>query len=279
MHSDLFSLGPITIHSYGLCMAIAFLTTYALGCYLYRREKRDTEILNKLLFMMMFGGVIGARLLYVIQNWSTQFANDPLNIFKLWQGGLVFYGGFFGAVLMLIIYAKWFERVAIRDVSDFVVTLLPIGHAIGRIGCFFHGCCFGGQCQSPIGVSFPHGSPAWIQQVNQGLLHPQASQALPVYPTQLIESVGNAVIFLILISLFRKTRPYLGLQTGLYAILYSILRFSGEMFRDDPRGDTILGLSFSQATSCGLIIVGIIFVLSALISGQSAKPVAADHSL
>lgn len=257
MHSTLFSLGPLTIHSYGLCMALAFVITFLLGTWIYKREGRNTDNLSVILCCIIIGGVFGARLLYVIQNWDVEFATTPLAVFEIWKGGLVFYGGFIGATLALIGGAIWVEKESPLVLGDFICTLLPLGHAIGRIGCFFHGCCFGALTQSSCGVSFPKGSPAFVQHVNQGLIDFTALQSLPVYATQLLEALGNLIIFSILMWCFNKNRPYKGVQTGCYLVLYACLRFIGELFRDDPRGEQILGLSISQFISCLLLVVGI----------------------
>ena len=262
MHSDLFSLFGFDLQMYGLMMAIGFVLCYCLARRLARLTGRDPGEVDTLIMVAAIGGVIGARAVYVWQNWGREFAGDPLAAFALWRGGLVFYGGFVVATLGIVVYGL-LRREPLRRLLDFCVVFVPLGHAFGRVGCFFHGCCFGGVGGGAIGVRFPQGAPAWQRQVAEGLIGPYAPQALPVWPTQLIEAAGCAVLFVALWWLYRTRRRFVGLCCGVYAVAYAALRFLGECLRDDPRGAIHLGLSFSQWVSVGLLAIGIAFLTMA----------------
>lgn len=260
MHSELFSIFGFTIQMYGLMMALGFVICYALLHRLARLTGRNPAEVDTIVMTSAVCGVIGARIVYVIQNWSSEFASDPLAVFTVWKGGLVFYGGLILAIAGLGVYA-WKKGEKILSLFDFCAVLLPLGHAFGRVGCFFHGCCFGGTCDPAFGVRFPRLSPAWVHQVRGELISPYSTQALPVWPTQLFEAAGCFLLALGLWFCYRKMRHFAGLTCGVYAIAYALLRFVIECFRDDPRGATLFGLSFSQMISIGLIGLGTTFIL------------------
>ena len=261
MHSELFSLFGITVQSYGLSMAMGFILCYLSARRMASATGRIPEQVDAIVMIAALCGVVGARIIYVIQNWTAEFADAPMNMFMVWKGGLVFYGGFLLVLAGLAAYARM-HREPIRGLLDFCSVFLPLGQAFGRLGCFMHGCCFGGFCTvEGLGVRFPKGSPAWLHQVAAGDLPNTAAISLPVWPTQLIESVGCLILFGILWKLYRAKRTCLGLTAGIYGIGYAVLRFVGECFRDDPRGAQILGLSFSQCISVGVLLAGAVLIL------------------
>lgn len=264
MHSELFTLFGFHLQMYGLMLALGFVSCYFLARRLARLTGRDPGEVDTLIMVAAIGGVVGARAVYVAQNWGDLFANDPLAAFMLWRGGLVFYGGFAVAALGIVAYGL-LRREPLRRLLDFCVVFVPLGHAFGRLGCFFHGCCFGGVGGGALGVCFPHGSPAWQHQVSKGLIGPYAPQALPVWPTQLIEAAGCALLFVALWWLYRTRRRVAGLCCGVYAVAYAALRFVGECLRDDPRGDFHFGLSFSQCVSVALLLAGLGFLVMAFL--------------
>lgn len=263
MHSELFTLFGFHLQMYGLCLALGFVLCYCLARRLARLTGRDPGEVDTLIMVAAVCGVIGARAVYVAQNWGEQFAGDPLAAFRIWQGGLVFYGGFIAATLGIVAYGLIRRAEPLRSLLDFCAVFVPLGHAFGRVGCFFHGCCFGGVGGGALGVRFPHGSPAWRHQVEAGLIGPYAPQSLPVWPTQLIEAAGCALLFVALWWLYRRQRRWAGLCCGAYAVAYAALRFAGECLRDDPRGDFHFGLSFSQCVSVGLLLMGLGFLVMA----------------
>lgn len=263
MHSELGTLFGFHLQMYGLMLALGFVLSYVLARLLARRTGRNPDEVDTLIMVAAVCGVIGARTVFVAQNWE-KFAGAPLEAFALWQGGLVFYGGFILAVLGLVAYALA-KREPVRRLLDFCVVFVPLGQAFGRVGCFFHGCCFGGVGGGAIGVRFPMESPAWQHQVAEGLISRYAAQSLPVWPTQLIEAAGCLVLFGALWWLYRARREWVGMCCGVYAVAYAALRFVGECLRDDPRGAFHFGLSFSQCVSVGLLVVGLGFLVTSFL--------------
>ena len=247
MYPTLFRLGPLTLHSYGLMMALGFLSALWIWGRLSRHTGYSADLLSTLLFWMLISGLLGARLLHVLQYWE-DFAANPVSILRIDQGGLVFFGGAIGAGLALVCFARR-HRKPLLEVMDLVSTALPLGHAWGRLGCFLNGCCHGRVCEATIGaVRFPGGSLPWQR-------YPDGARSLPLIPTQLIEVFGNLAIFLVLYRLFPR-RPFRGAIAGLYLLLYPLLRFLVEPLRGDLRPG-LGSLSNGQWISLGLMVLGI----------------------
>lgn len=257
MHSILFQLGPLTIHTYGLCMALGFLLGWQAAVWLCKRTGQDADRLTSLLTYLMLSAVFGARTAYVLEHWSAEFADNPIAVLYVHQGGLVFYGGFIAAALVLLLYTRVY-RQHLFAVTDLVLAVVPLGHAFGRIGCFMHGCCYGKLTDSCLGVTFPKGSPAWHEQVYAipPLLAQNALRSLPVIPTQLIEAAANAALFAVLFFLYPKCHQRRGFISGCYLVSYASLRFVIEYLRGDPRmafGPFSIGQTISLAlTALGL---------------------------
>ena len=271
MHSLLFNIGPFPIHSYGLCMALGFLFGWQVAVWLCNRTGQCADQLTSLLTWLMLASVLGARTAYVLEHWTAEFADAPLSILRLDQGGLMFYGGLIAAALVLVLYAQVTKRHLFL-ITDLVLTVVPLGHAFGRIGCFMHGCCYGRVTHSCIGVAFPKGSPAWWEQssATPPLIAQTALQSLPVIPTQLIESAANFTLFFILLALYPKRYRQLGFITGCYLICYATLRFLIEYLRGDPRL-AIGPFSISQTISLVTFLGGILCLAYAYSKHASYK--------
>ena len=191
----------------------------------------------------------------MIEHWQTQFARAPLDIFKVWQGGLMFYGGF---ILALIVFFVWcrVKKESPLAMSDLICVVLPLGHACGRIGCFFYGCCYGRLSESALAVSFPRGSPAWGEQLEHGLIDSTALRSLPVLPTQLFEAAALLVLFALVLAIYLRTRRY---TAGIYLVGYAFIRFGLEYLRGDPRA-AVGPFSISQTISIGVFLAGVVFL-------------------
>ena len=244
MHPIFFTLGPVTIYSYGIMMVIAFLaTTYltqraALALPAPGRAMSQEQIMD-FSCVALLGGLLGARAFYVALNWQA-FAQAPADIVAIWHGGLVWYGGFAGGIAVGWLYTRA-KRLAFLRVLDLFIPFLALGHAIGRIGCFLNGCCYGKPTEAWCGVVFP-------------------GQAGPVLPTQLFEAAGLFLLFLGLKSLQRPSvlsRP--GRVLGAYLISYGVLRFLLEPLRGD-QPIWWAGLTLQQLISIGMIIIGFRFL-------------------
>ena len=168
----------------------------------------------------------------------------------------MFYGGL---ILATIVFGCWcaFKRENPLAVGDLLCVVIPIGHAFGRIGCFFYGCCYGKLSTSAFAVSFPRGSPAWHEQLNLGQISSAAQQSLPVLPTQLFEAAANAALFAVLFMFYRRFR---GGTVALYLVGYAVIRFSMEYLRGDPRA-AVGPFSISQTISLALLGIGAVLAL------------------
>jgi phosphatidylglycerol---prolipoprotein diacylglyceryl transferase len=253
------------LHTYGLMIAIGFLIGMQLAVREARRvdvsEKRDfDQFVMDLTFWILIVSMIGSRLLFIIVEWKGEYSRDPLKIFRIWEGGLVFYGGFVSSVLFSIWYSRRKGR-SFFQVADTLIPSVALGHFFGRLGCFAAGCCWGGQVdpEFPLGVRFPPGSLAYGSMQKAGLIGLDAPHTFAVHPVQVYESTGELILFFVL--LFVRTRKrFHGHVLLTYLFLYPLLRTSLELIRGDrARGvDIIFGLSTSQIISIGIAISAVI---------------------
>lgn len=229
---------------YGLCMAVAMLLAVGLS---YIRTKKRGEDCDKLITIALFAvvfGLLGSKLLYffVTYSWSELVELVRANGFKaLMEGGLVFYGGLIGGVIGAFIGAAA-VKAPLSRYSDAVVPTLPLAHAIGRMGCFCSGCCYGRETDSWIGMCFPNSITGLAPDV-------------AVIPTQLIESCANLIVFIFLMIFTIKRRK--GFTTlFVYMTCYGVIRFLIEFLRGDEIRGFFGALSTSQWISLALIICG-----------------------
>lgn len=272
MHPDLISIGPITLHTYGVMMALGFLAGLGTWIWLGRREGYSAQFCTDLMFWVMVSGIIGARAAYVLENWQS-YAEAPMTILRVDQGGLVFYGGFVAAGAAIVMFARS-HRSSLIGLFDFVVTAVPLSHALGRIGCFLNGCCFGALASPSCGgVQFPKSSIPWFSQIHAGLISADASASLPVHPVQLYEAGFNLMVYGLLVWLFRRRlRP--GMVTAVYLMLYAMGRFMLERWRGDRGERLAVGmLSIGQFVS----ILVFAFGLSMLVVLLTRRPKKANH--
>ncbi len=241
MYPVLLRLGDVSLYTYGLFVAMGFLAGIWVAKQEARRLGENPERITDLCFFLLIFSILGARLFYVLTAPKT-FLGNPLEIFRIWNGGLVFYGGFLGALATIAVYFRR-HRMPLWRTLDILAPGVAVGHALGRVGCFFAGCCYGLACELPWAVTFTH--PESL-----------APTHMPLHPTQLYSAGANLLIFLFLWSIRRKKRFH-GQIFWLYVGIYGIARFIIEFFRGDFRGDPLFGvLSISQA-------IGVVFVLLA----------------
>lgn len=224
MHPILFELGPFAIRSYGVCVALAFV----IGFYLLETEaKRSAFYPGKILDMglwVLVAGILGARLLHVLVNLNYYCAN-PLEMLLFWRGGLAIYGGLISGILAGIVFVRK-NAMPFFLTGDFFAPYLALGQAIGRIGCFLNGCCFG-----KVG------------------LH---------YPAQLCAVFLLLIIFIIL-KLMRNLKAAPGFIFGFYLILYSGQRFFVDFLRDDLMRYAF-NFTISQFISVFIFLGGILII-------------------
>lgn len=252
MHPILIEPFGFQITTYGLMAAVAFVTFWFCAVSRGRALGYDTDFLQNLMTLIVISAMVGARLLHIAINFS-YYRSDPWQIFA--REGYVFLGGFVFAVSLSVWYIRRHQQSTL-GVADLFAPYLPLAHAIGRIGCFLYGCCWGARCPANMGVRFPQESPAWIDHINQGLIGLDATHSLPVHATQLYSVAANLSICFLLLFL-RGRQTFKGQLAMTYLILYSIARTVIEQFRDDPRG-AAAGLSTSQWLGLALFISGCI---------------------
>jgi phosphatidylglycerol:prolipoprotein diacylglycerol transferase len=238
----LFQLGRLTVYAYGSILALGFIVGGVLVLLKVRKEGISLDRMVELFCLTIFSALLGARGLDVLVDLPS-YREDPLKVFRLWEGGLTFYGGFLLAVGAGIIYMRWY-RLPVWKMADLFTPSVALGLFFARIGCFMAGCCYGKATILPWGVTF---------------IHPQslARLGVPLHPTQLYEAAGCLSLFLFL-TWTEKKKSYEGEIFWLFLLLYSLLRFLIEFFRDDPRGflfETFL--STSQAIGALLAILSV----------------------
>jgi len=235
MHEIAFSLGALKIHWYGIFVALGFVLAMLVLLKERKRAGITADNVFDLALIAIFGGVLGARLFYVVQ-FHSQFVNHPLDIIRIDKGGLVFYGGFIVAFATVWIYCR-LKKLSLLRVMDIYAPAVALGHAAGRIGCFMQGCCYGKPVHSHYpSVVFPAGSePARRYPANPADLYAQvqkATDSMPLVPVQLYESVCNLGIAIFLLWMLRHVkRP--GGVTAIYLASYAIMRFLMELMRGD----------------------------------------------
>ena len=211
MHPILFSFGSVHLYAYGAFVALGVFS----GILLLRKNAPriflSPDTVTDLAITTVISGFAGARLLYVIQFWD-YFRASPLDIFKLWEGGILFYGGGLGSLLGSFIYAK-LKRLDFLTVLDLLVPAIALAQGFGRIGCFFNGCCFGKPSDLPWAVSFPLLDHA-------------------VHPVQLYEAFFCFALAFFLFLLWNKK-----LKTGVIATAYFIIYPAGRFVLEFFRGD------------------------------------------
>jgi len=239
MKPVLFSFGAIHLYSYGLCIAAGVLLSVFL---MNRRALREgfprSEEVFDMAFVVLVWGFLGARFFYVIQNLSYYMA-EPLKIFAVWEGGLIFYGGAIAAFLGFWLMARK-KKWPFWKTLDFLVPYVALTHAFGRIGCFLNGCCYGKVCDLPWAVRFP-----------------QLSYA--VHPTQLYEALYDLVLFAFLIKREKRVR-FEGEISLLYFLLYGMGRYLIEFLREP--GWMWMGLTSNQWLSVAIMVTAFIIFKS-----------------
>ena len=243
----------IPLHAFGVMIVLGFL----LACHVGDREARRRglpDFMYDLGLVMLLTGIAGGRLFYYFQFYDERFAGESfLEIFKIWKGGLVFYGGAIVGFLGGLVYCLR-RKLPVAECLDIAAIATPLAMAIGRLGCFLNGCCFGKVCAAdyPLGVVFPLESNARASQLARGLVGPE-SPALPIHPVQLYQAGHDFLMFALLLAFLRMPGTPRGAGMPLLFVLYGIGRFVLEGFRGD-HDLTGTGLTLSQNLSVALFV-------------------------
>ena len=218
MHPILLKTAHFTLYSYGLCMALAVILAWVLSSRMARQAPYSVSQAGDILFVAFVSGIAGARLFYVFQHLS-QYEGGWQKVFFLQEGGLVWYGGFIGAVSCTVLYACW-QRLPVLSWADLFSPILALSQAVGRVGCYLNGCCFG----------------------RTG------------HPVQLYESALSAILAVFLFIRFRR-RKNEGEVVAFYLLGYGLLRFGLEFLRGDQT--VHFGLTLPQYISLAVFASGV----------------------
>ncbi len=223
MHPILLELGPLSIKTYGFLIAVGFLIGIALASREAKRVGINQQAVLDLAFYIILGAIIGSRLFYVITH-PEYFRGSLLDAFKVWEGGLTFYGGFIMAFAVAVFMIKKYRLPACQTLDLFAPSL-AVGILFGRLGCFFAGCCYGRSCSFSWAVTFTN--PQSLAELN-----------VPLHPVQLYAAAGSAITLAILL-LMKKHKTFHGELALVWIMLYSGCRLFEELFRGGQRGDLV----------------------------------------
>lgn len=245
MRPELFSIGPLTVHSYGFFLALAFVVGMLVSFLYLRRKFVDAYVVFELVLAAALGGIVGARIFYVAGHWR-EFSSHWWEAFKFWNvQGLVFYGGLMLGILTAAAVVK-LRRISVGQVLDSGGLAVPAAMAVARVGCYLNGCCFGKSSGLPWAVTFPLRT-----QMDMGM------PLNPVHPTQIYELLMDLAIFIILLAVHRRFR-YRGEIMLSFIMLYAVARFVNEFFRyhTNPHGNLFFqALSAAAFLAAGLVLV------------------------
>lgn len=244
MHPILATFGPFTLYTYGVMLLIAFAVSTWLAVRAARRWPPGLVAINAeqildCFSLSLLGGIVGGRLAFIVLQWEF-FLRSPGEMSAIWHGGLVWYGGLLGGLFAAWLYVRA-KRLNFLRVMDQCIPFLALAHAVGRVGCFLNGCCYGRPTDHWCGAVFP-------------------GQRGPVVPVQLFESAGLLFLYGLLRGLQRPpllSRP--GWLFGIYLVLYALLRFSIEFLRGDQE-IWWAGLTLQQVISILAFIVGLLLM-------------------
>lgn len=254
MFPELFRIGSFPVNTYGVLMALAFLVALFVASRLAERDGLKRERVFDMGLWMLLAGLLGSKLLLLLA--ESEYRADPWRLISLdfLRSGGVWYGGFLGGLAAAAVLMRRYG-LPFWKTADAFAPGVAIGQAIGRLGCFAAGCCWGSECQLPWAVTFPERAHE-ITGVPVGV---------HLHPTQVYESLTMLALFLFLVWLHRRKR-FSGQVLLTYAALYGAARFMIEFFRDDPRGDilgltTLTGLSTSQLISLFVGLGGLVLLV------------------
>jgi len=253
MYPELFRIGPIAIRSYGVMLALAFFVGMLYVRRVTARDHKPFEPFLTIAYLMIFGGIIGARLFYVLfhldefaGDWTASF--NPFATGEFGIAGLNVYGGVIVAIINTLIYCRW-KRLSSLEMFDYFSPAMGLGLGIARIGCFLNGCCFGTPTELPWGVSFPQGSIPYSVYFGAHL-----------HPSQLYSSLYGLGLF-ILLHFVLKRRKFAGQVVALLFMIEAVFRFGIEYVRyyEDEMHFHLGGLNptYNQVISLVLFLAGL----------------------
>jgi phosphatidylglycerol:prolipoprotein diacylglycerol transferase len=262
MYPRLFELGPVTVYTYGVLLAAAYLLGLKLAMARAAARGLDATRVLDLGIYIIISALVGAKLLLLITDFRT-FTSDPRELLTLARSGGVFYGG----LILAVVVALWYIRrvgLPLWTTCDVFAPGVALGHVIGRFGCLFAGCCYGKPTTLPWGITFT--DPFAASNVGTPL-------GIPLHPTQLYEAGAELLILGVLLATERKGRPFAGRTFWLYMLLYAVSRFVIEFFRGDERGAVGI-FSTSQFISIILAPLAVAMLIYLARTGTPAPEIA-----
>ncbi len=252
MYPKLFDLGPLTVYTYGVLLAAAYLLGLKLAMVRAARRGLDANRVLDLGIYIIISALIGAKLLLLVTDFRAYMAN-PRELLTIVRSGGVFYGGLILAVVVALVYIR---RIGLPlwTTCDVFAPGIALGHVVGRFGCLFAGCCYGKPTTLPWGITFTDRFA--LENVGTPL-------NVPLHPTQIYEAGAEFLILMILLFTERKGRPFAGRTFWIYMLLYAISRFIIEFFRGDERGN--VGM-FSTSQFISLLLAPLALVMLAYLS-------------
>lgn len=261
------ALGPLKIHWYGLMYLVGFTLAWVLGRYRAARSNTTAgpvwraDMVDDLIFYGVIGTIVGGRLGYMLFYGHAQILDNPLNLLKVWQGGMSFHGGLIGVLIASWLFARKY-RLGFFQVGDFLAPLVPLGLLAGRIGNFINGELWGHPATVPWAMSVPCGR---FPEHCQGLA-PGAQWSLPLHPSQLYEAaLEGLVLFVVLWVFSSRPRPTMAVS-GLFLLLYGLFRFVVEWFRQPDAHIGYLAFDWftmGQLLSLPMLLAGALLLLFA----------------
>lgn len=217
-----------------------------------------------LVMWLIIPGIIGSRLIYLLQNSDRVFAGKSggerlVAAVALWDGGIVFYGSIIGGVIGFLTFC-YRRRLSPGLLADHLMPSLFVGLGFGRIGCFLYGCCYGAACDLPWAVRFPRSSMTFPHLVEKGVIAADATSTIPLHPTQIYSSI-LAFLLAGFLLWYTPRRPYQGAVVAIGCMIYSINRFSLEVIRNDEPTRFGTPFTFSQLVSIGVFTGGTALML------------------
>lgn len=250
MYPTLFELGPITVYTYGVLLAAAYLIGLKLALVRARRRNLDANRVMDLGIYIIISALVGAKLMLLVVDFR-YFASRPSELLTLVRSGGVFYGGLLLAVAVGLWYLRR-HRMPVWETCDVFAPGIALGHAVGRLGCLMAGCCWGKPTSMPWGITFT--DPFAATNVGVPL-------DIALHPTQLYEAGAELLILAFLLATERRGRPFSGRTFWAYILLYAVSRFVIEVYRGDPRGMVFGAISTSQFISILLAPLSVVMLV------------------
>jgi len=239
-------IGPITIHAYGLLAALGFFLGVLWTARSAGKAGFNAGAVSDLCFYLVLAAIIGSRLWFVFIHWN-HYVHHPLDILKVWQGGLVFYGGLVLAVPTAVIFTRR-KKLPLWTTADLLAPGLALGQAVGRLGCLAAGCCYGRPSDLPWAVTF-------TDEQSLAPLHQ------PLHPTQLYSSLSLFLIFGLLVFL-QNRKHFEGQVFWTYGLLHGLARTALETLRGDFRGPGLIGpLTATQIVALSLALLSLFMLI------------------